>query len=57
MQDRAAGADEAAEWLKGHFADDPAPVIDIRWTSDDSDTGWNALPRLLFSPATDTPAA
>jgi hypothetical protein len=51
MQDGAAiPADEAGEWLKKHFVDDPEPRIDITWhPADPDDVAYHKLLRILFS--------
>jgi hypothetical protein len=60
MQDGAARGDEAGEWLKRHFADDPAP--EVRVTSEWRDqqpnvAAYRRVLEILFTPRTDRPAA
>ncbi|MGV9850455.1 hypothetical protein ACWDWU_17055 [Streptomyces sp. NPDC003442] len=52
-------ADEAGDWLKNHFADDPRPRIDITWRirSEPDAAGFQRFLRALFTPIEDDQAA
>ncbi|MFK4187240.1 hypothetical protein ACI2L4_24995 [Streptomyces sparsogenes] len=59
MEDGAAiPADEANEWLKKRFTDDPHPRIDITWyPAESDDDAYHRLLRILFSAPPDDLAA
>lgn len=54
-------AEEAGEWLREHFQDDPAPTVDIAMTwnvTDEPDDGSaQRLMEILFGPRPERPAA
>lgn len=52
VQDRnAIPADEAGEWLREHFRDDPEPRIDITWqVGEPSPLVYREVMEILFGP-------
>ncbi|MER7571524.1 hypothetical protein [Streptomyces sp. NPDC126514] len=60
MQDgEAVPATEAGDWLREHFTDDPAPRVDITWTTraERDDAGFTHFLTALFAPIPDGPGA
>lgn len=59
MEDGAAiPADEAGDWLKKHFIDDPEPRIDITWRpAEPNEDSYHRILRILFSTRPDDLAA
>ena len=60
MQDGASKDGEAASaWLREHFADDPAPSVNITWTVADSPQPAKLarMAEILFGPQLDSDAA
>lgn len=59
MQDGARQGAAAGEWLKEHFAGEPALDIDITWDprARPDQGAYERLLEILFSPRSDTPAA
>lgn len=59
MQDGAAiSGDEASEWLRDHFANEPEPRIGITWTVTDPQPAKLArMVEILFGPQPDSDAA
>lgn len=59
MQDGPIRGEEASDWLKGHFAGDSAPSINISWRDQEavSDAKRRRVLEILFSPRADTPSA
>ncbi|RZD89279.1 hypothetical protein C0Q60_03435 [Streptomyces albidoflavus] len=50
--------DEAGEWLREHFENDPAPRIDIGFREEEPDpVAYRRILEILFRPGVDTRAA
>ncbi|MEU6610394.1 hypothetical protein ABZ922_36010 [Streptomyces shenzhenensis] len=48
-------AEEAGEWLRQHFKDDPAPRVDITFRNEEPDlVAYRRVLEILFCPRTDT---
>ena len=52
MQDGSIRGEEASDWLKEHFAGDPAPSISLTWdpTADPDQGAYERLLHILFAP-------
>ncbi|MFJ2176437.1 hypothetical protein ACIOHE_26540 [Streptomyces sp. NPDC087851] len=58
MQDRAEGGEDAAEWLREHFKNDPAPEIKITWTvAEPNPVAFRRIQEILFAPRAGDKAA
>lgn len=57
MQEGSPRGDEAGEWLRGHFKDDPEPTVSIAWDGRPiSQSSYQAVLDILFGPANAGPA-
>lgn len=51
-------AEQAGEWLRNHFKDDPEPKVTITFRDEEPDpVAYRRILEILFSPRADGPAA